>query len=218
MMTETTPKIRLLLIDDHALFREGISRLLSNEPDLEVVASCQTAQAGLEVLRSREIDVVLLDFDLGEESALDFVRDAKTAQPSTKVLIVTAGVDEPGAATELIQAGVAGIFHKHHEPQNLSRKIRAVAAGDVHLEEVYLKSLFRVAQPDPAASRAAFTDRERSVLRFLLEGLANKEIADRVNASESAIKGIIQQLFHKTGVRSRAQLVRLALERYQDQL
>jgi DNA-binding NarL/FixJ family response regulator len=218
MNNTTVAKIRLLLIDDHALFREGISRLLSSEPDLEVVAACQTALAGLEILKTREIDVVLLDFDLGPERAIDFVRDSKIIQPSARILIVTAGVEESGAAADLIQAGVAGIFHKHNEPQNLSRKIRAVAQGDVHLEEVYLKSLFRMAQPETSSSRITFTERERSVLRFLLEGLANKEIADRLAASESAVKGIIQQLFQKTAVRTRSQLVRLALERYQDQL
>lgn len=86
------------------------------------------------------------------------------------------------------------------------------------LEEHYLKPLFRLAQPNQRETRPALTERERSVLRSLFEGLANKEIAEQLNVSEGAVKGTLQQLFQKTGVRTRSQLVRLALDEYRDQL
>ena len=203
--------IRLLMIDDHTLFREGVSRLLTAESDLEMVGLCADLACGKSVLERQPIDVVLLDFDLGPEHAIDFVRYARELRPQTKILVVTAGVPERNAR-ELVRAGVSGIFHKHNDPQSLSRRIRSVFAGDVFLEETYLKPLFEMAQPDANNATLRFTEREQTVLDCLLEGLSNKLIADRLNASESAVKGTIQQLFQKTGVRTRSQLVRIALE------
>jgi two-component system nitrate/nitrite response regulator NarL len=217
-MNSSPPQpIRLLLVDDHALFREGVARLLASEPDLEIVAGCSTVSTGVAELRDHPVDLVLLDFDLGNDLALDFIRQAKTLRPGAKVLIVTAGVDERNAV-ELIRAGVAGIFHKHNDPHTLSSKIRSIIAGEVYLEGTYLRSLFLVAQPQPKAERPVLTERERAVLQCLLEGLPNKVIADRLETTEPAVKGVIQQLFQKTGVRTRSQLVRLALEEYRDQL
>lgn len=209
--------IRLLLIDDHALFREGVGRLLAGEADLEVVRSCSTLLCGRKALSAEAIDIVLLDFDLGasadEGGTIEFVRYCRSARPDAKILILTAGVGERDAA-DLIGAGVAGIFHKHNDPQMLSSRIRSVYAGNVFLEEVYLKSLFQMARPESAANERNLTERERAVLDGVLEGLSNKLIADRVGATEAAVKGTVQQLFQKAGVRTRSQLVRFALEHF----
>jgi two-component system nitrate/nitrite response regulator NarL len=203
--------IRLLLIDDHALFREGVARLLASEPDFELVATCPNLDCGLDALKTQSPDIILLDFDLGQGSAVDFVHLSRSLRPQTKILIVTAGVDGRSAA-ELIQAGVSGIFHKHHDPDSLRERIRSVLAGNVYLEEIYLKPLFQIAQPQASEAPLRLTDRERAVLDCLLEGLPNKIIGDRIGASEAAVKGTLQQLFQKTGVRTRSQLVRYALE------
>jgi DNA-binding NarL/FixJ family response regulator len=203
--------IRLLLIDDHALFREGVGRLLASEPDFELVASCADLDCGLNALKTQSPDIILLDFDLGHGSPIDFVRMSRSLRPETKILVVTAGVDDRDAA-ELVQAGVSGIFHKHNDPDSLSQRIRSVLAGEVYLEEVYLKPLFQVAQLPTGEGVPRLTERERAVLDCLLEGLPNKLIADRIGASEAAVKGTFQQLFQKAGVRTRSQLVRYALE------
>jgi two-component system nitrate/nitrite response regulator NarL len=203
--------IRLLLIDDHALFREGVGRLLASEPDFELVATCPNLDGGLNALKTQSPDIILLDFDLGGGNTIDFVRLSRSLRPETKILIVTAGVDDR-SATELIQSGVSGIFHKHNDPDSLSQRIRSVLAGNVYLEEAYLKPLFQIAQPQASEGPARLTERERTVLDCLLEGLSNKIIADRIGASEAAVKGTLQQLFQKTGVRTRSQLVRYALE------
>jgi two-component system, NarL family, nitrate/nitrite response regulator NarL len=209
-------QIRLLLIDDHALFREGVSRLLASEADLNVVAVTSDISSALDCLRRETIDVALLDFDLGSDRALDFVTEGRAISPCMKVLVVTAGVDDT-SAMELIQAGVSGIFHKHNDPHTLSKRIRGAVRGEVFLEETYLKPLFKAAA-QTESGRPLLTDRERSVLTYLLEGHPNKVIADRLGSSESAIKGTIQQLFQKTGVRTRSQLVRVALEQFKAEL
>ena len=100
----------------------------------------------------------------------------------------------------------------------LSAQYSGVKEALAWLDQHYVRALAQAPEPLPEAPRPKLTDRERLVLRGILEGLANKEIASRLDCSESAVKGILQQLFHKIGVRTRSQLVRIALEDYRDQL
>ena len=210
--------IRILLVDDHALFREGVARLLNPEPGFEVVECCSTVEEGLRALRSSSVDIVLLDFDLGRERGGDFLVRAREQGFEGRVLIVTAGLSDADAA-QLMSRGAAGIFLKHSSPSLLAKSIRTVMEGEVWLDQRYLAALLRMRAPrDEEEGKPRLTDRERAVLRGVLEGLTNKEIAERLGASESAVKAVLQQLFNKTGVRTRSQLVRVALEEFQDQL
>lgn len=218
MRQDTATKIRILLLDDHALFREGLSRLLEAEPDLSMVAACADVQSAVDVLASRQVDLVLLDFDLGNESSRDFLERANNAGFKGSILVVTAGVTE-AEAVELIQRGVQGIIRKHSPPALLGEIMRKVAAGETWFEPCYLRALVDSAlHPHERDPGMRFTERERQVLHGVFEGLTNKELADRLRVSEGAVKGVLQQLFHKTGVRTRSQLVRVALEQHADKL
>jgi two-component system nitrate/nitrite response regulator NarL len=177
----------------------------------------QYASASEALSDLRDADVVLLDVDLGTERAIDFVRGARQKGSGGRILVVTAGVSDQ-EAVQLVQAGVAGILHKQHSTEVLCAKIREVAAGEVCLEPAYLAPLFRsVGRPQPSG-RARLTDRDKIVLRYILQGLTNREIAERIEVSEGAIKASLRQLFGKLKVRTRAQLVKVALEQYRDQL
>jgi DNA-binding NarL/FixJ family response regulator len=210
--------LSILLLDDHTLFRESVSRLLAAEPGLEVVAHCGTIEEALQVVRRKSIDLVLLDFDLGERDGREFLRLAKEQGFGGKILLVTAGVDAP-AFSELIRAGISGVFRKHDSAALLAQGIREVMAGKVWLDQTELHTALQKerATPQSAAPRQ-FTGRERQVLSYVFEGLANKEIAARIGVSESSVKSTLQQLFSKTGVRTRSQLVRIVLEQYRDQI
>jgi len=218
-MPEAAEKtVRILLLDDHALFRESVSRLLSVEPGFEVVAHCGTIEEALAVLRKRPIDLVLLDFDLGDRDGRDFLRIASQQGFHGKILVVTAGVDA-GAASELIRAGIAGVFRKHDSAALLAQGIREVMAGKVWFDQEQLRSALRSEAATSLENRSRlFTQREQQVLSGVFEGLANKEIAARIGVSESSVKATLQQLFLKTGVRTRSQLVRIVLEQYRDQI
>jgi two-component system, NarL family, nitrate/nitrite response regulator NarL len=210
--------VHILLLDDHALFRESVSRLLGAEPDFEVIAHCATIEEALQVLRRKSIDLVLLDFDLGERDGREFLRMAKEQKFAGKILIVTAGLD-PDAASELIRAGISGVFHKHDSAELLAQGIRDVMAGKVWLDQEQLQTaLTNETATAPVSGPRRFTERERQVLSFVFDGLANKEIAARIDVSESSVKSTLQQLFSKTGVRTRSQLVRIVLEHYRDQI
>lgn len=210
--------IRILVLDDHALFRESVSRLLGAEPEFEVVAHCGTIEESLEVLHRKLVDVVLLDFDLGDRDGREFLRLAKEQRFDGKVLLVTAGLDAP-AVSELIRAGISGIFRKHDSAALLAEGIRDVMAGKVWLDQAQLQTVLeKEAGTQKSAAPCRFTDREKQVLSFVFEGLANKEIAARIEVSEGSVKSALQQLFSKTGVRTRSQLVRIVLEQYREQI
>ena len=210
--------IRVLLIDDHALFRESVARLLQAEPGFEVVADCSSGSEGMRIINSREIDIVLLDIDLGQERAVDVLESLRAEHFKGKILLVTAGVTD-SEVPDLIRKGVSGIFLKHGSPALLIQGIRETVEGKTLFEQDLLRRAFESAEEHgPPQRRARLTERERRVLSFIFEGLANKQIGDRLQISESAVKACLQQLFAKTGVRTRSQLVRIALEQYRDQL
>jgi two-component system nitrate/nitrite response regulator NarL len=210
--------IRLLLLDDHTLFRESASRLLAAEPGFEVTAHCGTITEGLQILQHKAIDIVLLDFDLGEGDGRKFLRLAKDQGFKGKVLVVTAGVNASVVA-DLIRSGISGVFRKHDSAALLAQAIRDVMAGKVWLNQEQLQTALHSEVATPGdTSGERFTEREQQVLSHVFAGLANKESAARIGVSESSIKATLQQLFSKTGVRTRSQLVRIVLEQYRDQI
>jgi len=218
-MPETSQQsVHILLLDDHELFRESLGRLLSAEPGFEVVAHCGKINEALRVLRQEPIDLVLLDFDLGEHDGREFLRLAKEQGFQGKILVVTAGVDTE-IVSDLIRSGISGVFRKHDSAALLAQGIRDVMAGKVWFD---LDQLHTAVTTDPPAlprgGTRRFTERERQVLSFVFEGFANKEIAARIGVSEGSVKSTLQQLFSKTGVRTRSQLVRIVLEQYRDQI
>jgi two-component system nitrate/nitrite response regulator NarL len=135
-----------------------------------------------------------------------------------RVLVVTAGLADNEVA-DLLRLGVTGIFLKHNPPSLLAKAIRKVMDGEIWLDQKYLKVLLQESRAGEREGRGRrLSERERDVLRLLFQGLANKEIATRLQVSESSVKATLQQLFYKTGVRTRSQLVRVALEQYKDYL
>lgn len=205
--------IGLYVLDDHALFREGLLRLLTGDAGVRVLGSAGTAAQARAELLALPVDILILDFELQGEPVTPFVQELRAAGFPGRILMVTAGLPDRDAV-ELIRLGVSGIFHKQHPPEELRRSIQEVFEGKVLIEQRYLQKL--VQMTDAPAVR--FTERDQHILRFVVEGLANKEIAGELGISESAVKASLQQLFAKTNVRTRSQLVRVALEEYRELL
>ncbi|MCU1324720.1 MAG: Two component transcriptional regulator, LuxR family [Bryobacterales bacterium] len=211
-----TETIKLLLVDDHALFLEGMERLLAGEADFTVVGSVRSFAQAVSLLAENQVDILLLDFDLGRDRATPLVRTLAEQKFPGKILIVTAGVSE-AEAVQLIRAGVAGIFHKHNGSAALCDTIRKVASGGPYLESEYLSSVFRTLGPEPESGPPSLSERDVKLLRLIFQGLVNKEIATRLEMTESGVKSALRSLFEKIGVRTRSQAVRVALESYRDQ-
>jgi two-component system nitrate/nitrite response regulator NarL len=209
--------IKILLVDDHAMFRQGLARILEKESGFQVVGQFSSAATALSSLGDPSPTLILLDVDLGAERALDFVMESRKRGFKGQILVVTAGTSGH-EAVQLVRAGVSGILHKHHSTEELCAKIRQIAAGEVYLEPEYYDSLYRSVDRTKAQRRLVLTERDKVVLRFIFQGLTNRDIATRLNISESGVKSALRQLFDKLGVRTRAQLVKIALEQYRDQL
>jgi two-component system, NarL family, nitrate/nitrite response regulator NarL len=209
--------IKLVIIDDHAMFRAGVASLLAKEADFAVVGSYGSAKEALTNLSDTRPSLILLDFDLGTEAAVEFAREVKARGYTSQILVVTAGINEQ-EALQLIQAGVSGILHKHNPPEVLCATIRQVAAGEVCLEKNYLKPLFRTLDQTRPQEQPDLTVRDKAILRYIFQGLSNKEIGGHLELSEGSVKACLRQLFQKLGVHTRAQLVKVAIEQYRDQL
>ena len=205
-------RIRLLLVDDHLLFREGLSRLLASEPDFKVVGQCSTSTEALQWLGRSEVNVVLLDFDLGKDEGSHFISAARHSGYAGKILMVTAGMNAMESALAL-KMGVSGIVLKHNSSGILATAIRLVSQGEMWVDQrVIQQMLERFPQGNQPDLLRPLTQREDQVLLGVFEGLTNRKIATKLGVSETSVKATLQQLFHKTGVRTRSQLVRIALE------
>jgi DNA-binding NarL/FixJ family response regulator len=212
--------IRLLLVDDHTLFRESLRRLLESETAITISGDFATAEDALEAMREGlTFDAALIDYELSapgkaNENGLELVRRIRLLRPDAQVLMVTAGMgtaDMVRAVTELN----AGIFLKTEPTVELMLAIERTARGERWISS--RASLALISSQDvPAVSERGGQEqlslRESRVLRGVLEGQSNKEIGAQLEMTESSVKAVLQKLFERTGVRSRSQLVRYAIE------
>ncbi|MDE3195443.1 MAG: response regulator transcription factor [Acidobacteriota bacterium] len=212
-----TETIRLFLVDDHAMFREGVARMLESEAGFEVSGQAESATEALKRIPSSGANFVLLDVALGGERALDFVQRARDIGFTGRILVLTAGMSDQ-EAVQLVQAGVGGILHKHHSTEVLCGAVRQVARGEAWLEKAYLGPLFRTVDRTRHPKRPLLTERDKTVMRCLLQGLTNREIGAKLDISEGAAKASLRHVCEKLGVRTRTQLVKVALEQFKDQL
>ncbi|HET8549935.1 MAG TPA: response regulator transcription factor [Bryobacteraceae bacterium] len=203
--------IRLLIVDDHAVLRESVARALAAEPDMTVTADCGTVEEALAVLDRDPIDVVILDYDLGSCRGTEFAAAARVAGFAGRILVLTAGLSD-AVARSLLRGGAAGIIPKEKPLSAVIDAVRAVASGVTLVENRYLPQLLEPASRD----EESFNERQRQILRQVVSGRTNKQIAKELGTSEPAVKGALRKLFARTGTQTRAQLVRVVLESYRD--
>jgi two-component system nitrate/nitrite response regulator NarL len=164
-----------------------------------------------------KIDIVLLDYDLEGEHGTVFLEKAKAMGFKGQVLMVTAGMSNE-ATLRVFEQGASGIFLKHAPPEELVEAIHKIMRGQMWLDSRAVKPLVDGVnrRMEENQGRASLSSRELAVLREVFKGLSNKQIADQLRISESVVKAILQQLFSKTNVRTRSQLVRFSLEHHAD--
>ena len=206
--SKTEPaRIRLLLLDDHLLFRESLARLLTAEQDFEVVAQCANPPEAWKAVKSAEVDVALVDLGFAKE----FIAGAQKVRYRGKSLVVARTVDATDSAA-VLKSGAAGIFLESDSSSRLIQAIRLVANGESWVDQRVIQLLAERYPQYDARVLGNLTDREQTVLRAVVDGLSNRKIGDQIGVSESSVKAALQQLFTTAGVRTRSQLVRIALE------
>ncbi len=194
--SKKTP-IRLVLVDDHELVRQGLRFVLEAQDDLKVVGEAATASEGVRRVRFDVPDVAVVDLDLPDGSGIDVCRRIQADIPETKVLILTAFAD-PSAYQAARDAGAGGFLLKKVGHGQLEQTIREIANGGSAFEEAPVAP-----EPeDPLVAR--LTDRERTILELITEGKTNREIADQLFLAEKTVKNYVSNLLMKMGIKHRA--------------
>ncbi len=200
--------IRVLIVDDHSVVREGLRMFLARDPDLEVVGEAADGAEALEQARQLRPDVVIMDLLMPVMDGIAATRAIRRELPETEVLALTS-VLESASVVEAIRAGAIGYLLKDTQATELRKAIKAAAAGQVQLSpqaSAYLLSAVRTPElPEP------LTPREMDVLRLLSQGQSNKEIARILHLVEETVKSHMRHILAKLGVQSRTQAVLAAI-------
>jgi len=201
------PRIRLILLDHHLLFRESLARLLTSEHDFELVAECTTSSEALKTLKISAVDVILVDIGIAKE----FISCARKSRYAGKFLAIARDADARGSA-KVLRCGASGIFLDSDSSAWLIQAIRLVANGEAWVDHKVIQLLAERYPHYEDRWLGTLSEREQSVLLGVVDGLSNRKIGDRIGVSESTIKATLQRLFKKASVRTRSQLVRIAFE------
>ncbi|MFT4258525.1 response regulator [Microbacterium sp.] len=206
--------IRVVLVDDQALFRAGIRMLVASQPDLDVVGEAGDGREAVDVVRSTRPDVVLMDIRMPVMDGLSATAEI-LAQPDPPRVVMLTTFDLDEAAARAIRQGASGFLLKDADPEFLLAAIRTVHAGSSVIAAAATRELFEhfaeVAKPVPAQF-SDLTDREREIFALAARGLSNSEIAAREYLSEATVKTHISRILTKLALRDRVQLVVFAFE------
>lgn len=200
--------VRVLLVEDHAIFRELFASSFDREPDLEVVAQAGSLAAAREALDG--VDVAVVDLGLPDGEGTDLIGELREKKPHAATLVLTASLD-PGIHARAVAAGAAGILHKSVGVGEIMDAIRRVAEGEALLSTDEVVALLRLADRERAQSREArlafgqLTPREWDVLHTLAEGMGDKEIARKLGVRLGTARGYVAGMLQKLGANSRLQ-------------
>jgi two-component system, NarL family, response regulator DevR len=197
--------IRIVLVDDHEMVREGLLALLETEPDFEVVGQSGSAEELAALVEMTRPDIVLLDARLPGISGPDACHRLLETHPEVRVIILTSYSDDD-LVDQSIRAGAKGFVVKDVERFTLRQSIRAVHRGEGFIAPAVAgKILDRLRAQDSAAPRPALSESQLAILRLVAEGFSNREIATRVYLSENTVKSHLQEILQKLGVRNRVE-------------
>ena len=194
--------IRVLVADDHAVVRSGLSQLLATAPDLELAGEASDGEAAVAAAESPGADVILMDISMPGLDGVEATRRIVARDPDAKVVMLTSFADNR-KILDALEAGASGYLLKHAGPDELLNAIRAAAAGEAPLDPKAARALLD-SRRMPSADKA-LSAREQEVLRLVAQGLANKQIARRLAISERTVKAHLTNIFGRLGVSDRTQ-------------
>lgn len=207
--------IRLLIIDDHEMVREGLKAMLSAEPDFAIVGDAAHAEQAFALIQRKHPDVILLDVRLPGTSGIEICRTVTERYPEIAVIILTTFTDE-SLVEQCIKAGARGFIVKDIERFDLKRSIRAVARGEAAIDTkaavAVLAQLRRSPQNKNEPLQEPLSSQQIVILRLVAQGLSSREIATRLYLSENTVKGYVQEILHRLGVKNRTEAVMVAVK------
>jgi DNA-binding NarL/FixJ family response regulator len=195
--------LRILIVDDHPIVREGLGAVVARFPDLTLVGECADGETAVDVYRELRPDVVLMDLRLPKKDGLEATREILREDPQANVLLLTT-FQEEGLARRALQAGARGVLLKDASPDELVAAVRAAASGTVTLDPELTGALLQ---------KPLLSEREREILSLIALGFSNKEVAKKLYLTENTVKTHLANLFQKLGVHDRAEAVAEGLKR-----
>ena len=206
---------RLLLVEDHASFRQTLALVFDQQPDFEVVAQAGTLGEARRVMRGREADLGIIDLGLPDGEGAELIEELHEANPDFAALVLTASLDRAEHA-RAIEAGAAGVVHKAADVDEILETTRRLAAGETLISQEELLEMLLIAgqsreeEREARASIEQITRREMQVLQSLAERLTNREIAERLHMSVDTERTHMMNILSKLGVHSRLQALLFA--------
>lgn len=205
---------RLLVVDDHPIVRQGLERLIADEPDLEVAGAVATSDEALQYIDHHEVDFVLLDIGLKQGSGLDLIDHIRARREDLPILVLSMH-QERFYAERVLRAGAQGYVMKQNDPAEIVPAIRRILDGDLYLSPTLADELVRRAVEggeDRRSLTEQLSDREAEVVRFIGEGHSTREIAEELNLSVKTIESYRANVKRKLGLRSGSELARFAYD------
>lgn len=208
----TISPLKVLIVDDHEIVREGLETLLAEESGIEVVGQAANGSEALALVARLQPQVVLMDLVMPGLSGIEVTRRIRCDHPACQVLVLTSFVDDH-RVREAIEAGAIGYLIKDVLRPDLVRAIHTAARGEPALHPEAQRYLMRqVTNPAPAVPLQTLTGREREVLELLAQGLSNREIARRLHLTEGTVKGYVSAILTKLNVSDRTQAALYAVK------
>src|SRR6516162_5108712 len=213
-------KIRIVVADDHPIFRDGLCKLLALEEDFEVVGQAQDGQEVLDVLQQYEPDILLLDLKMPALDGLGTLQRLQAARIRTRVIVLTAS-DDKNEFVQAMKLGTSGIVLKQTATDLLIKSIRKVHAGEIwldsHTTAAVMRQFSSAMEPTPLGGRdrdrdrSPLSQREREIVVLVAQGFKNKEMAEKMFISEQTVKNHLHNIFDKLGVSDRLELALYAI-------
>jgi DNA-binding NarL/FixJ family response regulator len=208
--------LRILLADDHVLFRKGLAQLLNSQPDFEVIGEATDGNEAIAKIKALKPDVILMDINMPNCSGFEATRRIKTQHPDVQVVVLTVSEDENDLKAA-VQSGANGYLLKDLSPEILFQQLRGLVSGQVPISRAMMGKLFhQLAQKDQSSPRpvanSALSDRESQVLALVVNGFSNQEIADELGIARNTAKNHLHNILGKLGVKNRAQATAYAIQ------
>ncbi len=215
-MSDVTPPIRVLIADDHAMFRAGLTALLATQRDLVLVGEAPSAERAIELFGTLHPDIVLMDIAMPGMGGIEGTKALRAAHPDARVLCLTAHED-PAYFFAVVEVGAAGYVLKDASPSELFDAIRAACRGEAYFSPAVARMLLdehlRRVSADGSESFDGLSPREREVLSLVAEGYSNKDIAEKLTISVNTVAIHRAHVMQKLDMHDRSELVRYAIKR-----
>lgn len=209
-MSDPQERLRVLIADDHPVYRQGLERAIRERPELELVATCGDGRQALETITQLEPEIAIVDVRMPGLDGLAILGAVKRDGLRTRIVLLT-GYEDSTAAYKALAAGAAGYVSKTSDNMELCDSIIKVARGETVIAPQFAAGIASEIQLREATERPALTDREGEVLRLLAEGLTASRIGEQLHLSEATIKTHLHNLYDKLGVSDRAAAVATAM-------